>query len=83
MSLLFEIIVSDRANVERSLPADAPSFVSEMIEAGLSSEAIRLSSFCSTFATLKQNSFGVVAGFGSAAVLSFVGWVELSKQSDD
>jgi hypothetical protein len=81
VSILFEIVVGCPANDEAAIPADVPTFVSEMIEVGLSSESRSLSSFRDIFETLKRHDFGIVAGVDSAEVLRFVGWVEFLEES--
>jgi hypothetical protein len=81
VSILFEIVVGGPASDEAAVAADVPEFVSEMIEAGLSGESRRLSSFQDIFETLKQHDFGIVAGVDSAEVLDFVGWIEFLEQS--
>jgi hypothetical protein len=81
VSVLFEIIVGRPVSDETSVPADVLPFVSDMIEAGLSGESRRLSSFWDIFETLKQHNFEIVSGVDSEEVFRFVGWVELLEQA--
>jgi hypothetical protein len=81
VSILFEIIAGCPPSDKAAILADVPLFVSEMIDAGLSGESIRLPSFRDIFETLKWHDFGIMADVDSADVLTFVGWVELLEQS--
>jgi hypothetical protein len=57
-----------------------PTFVSKIIEGGLSSGSNTGESFVNIFKTLQQNEFKVLDGVDSDEVSSFVNWVESSEQ---
>jgi hypothetical protein len=59
-----------------SIPTGIPSFVSKIIESGLSPISGRRYSFNAILEILKQNNFRIEDGVDSAEVSAFVSWVE-------
>jgi serine/threonine protein kinase len=72
-SILLEIVAERRANGEISIPTTVPTFVSNIIETGLSLTSDSNYSFNDIFKILKDNQFAIEDGVDSAEVSAFVG----------
>jgi hypothetical protein len=60
---------------------DAPGFVVEIIQRGLSGDSRNANSFVDIFEILRQNRFEIVASVDCDEVSKYVNWVESSAQS--
>jgi serine/threonine protein kinase len=79
-SILFEIVVGQRAEFESSIPADIPNFISAIIRSAREFETRY--SFDNIFEILKRNKFRIEDDVDSAEVSEFVNWVESAEQSE-
>jgi hypothetical protein len=60
---------------------DAPGFVVEIIERGLSGDSRNANLFVEILEVLKENRFEIVAGVDCNEVLKSINWIESSEQS--
>jgi hypothetical protein len=79
LGLLSYIVVGSSAG-RKGWDSAVPSFVSIIIERGLSPDPKSMESFHGIFETLKWNGFKIMEGVDSDAVSRFVNWIESSEQ---
>jgi hypothetical protein len=65
-----------------SIPPGIPSFVSTILESGLSARSGTGYSFNTILEILKENNFQIEDGVDSAEVSAFVSWVESAESHD-
>jgi serine/threonine protein kinase len=81
-SILFELVFGHPPQGEASIPTGIPSFVSMIIESGLSARSGTSYSFNNILKILEQNNFEIEDGVDRAEVSTFINWVKSSEYPD-